>query len=220
MYAQPLLLILPQESLVVIEEMEPEPRKLLNRVREARRRKHSSIRTEQAYVNWINRFIFFHHKRHPNEMGGAEAARGGILATGGVFACDAPGTAAGTPEPCSTRCTFAALRLCVKKRASGHGARVASLGGHPPGARVARHFSVRALLKTIKLSSARSFLAHRSWYDIPQIMTGRTRWFMHRLFSPSAERYFKAGKRSDRSSRRVFERLSTSTLPQIKKTLC
>ncbi len=48
--------------------MEPEPRKLLDQVRDALRIKHSSIRTEQAYVNWIKRFIFFHHKRHPRDM--------------------------------------------------------------------------------------------------------------------------------------------------------
>ena len=49
--------------------MEPEPGKLLDQVRDALRIKHSSIRTEQAYVNWIKRFIFFHHKRHPRDMG-------------------------------------------------------------------------------------------------------------------------------------------------------
>ena len=44
--------------------MEPKPRKLLDQVRDALRIKQSSIRTEQAYVNWIKRFILFHHKRH------------------------------------------------------------------------------------------------------------------------------------------------------------
>ena len=33
-----------------------------------------SLRTEQAYVHWIRRFILFHDKRHPNEMGGREIA--------------------------------------------------------------------------------------------------------------------------------------------------
>jgi len=42
--------------------------KLLDRVRWRLRVKHYSIRTEQAYVDWIRRFILFHHKRHPNEM--------------------------------------------------------------------------------------------------------------------------------------------------------
>jgi hypothetical protein len=30
------------------------------------------MRTEQAYVQWIRRYIFFHHKRHPQEMGEQE----------------------------------------------------------------------------------------------------------------------------------------------------
>jgi integron integrase len=34
--------------------------------------KHYSIRTEHVYVEWIRRFILFHHKRHPNEMGERE----------------------------------------------------------------------------------------------------------------------------------------------------
>jgi integron integrase len=46
--------------------------KLLDQVRDVIRRKHFSIRTEQAYVDWIRRFILFHHKRHPREMAEAE----------------------------------------------------------------------------------------------------------------------------------------------------
>ena len=42
--------------------------KLLDRVRWHLRVKHYSIRTEQAYVDWIRRVILFQHKRHPNEM--------------------------------------------------------------------------------------------------------------------------------------------------------
>ncbi|HNT78227.1 MAG TPA: integron integrase, partial [Anaerolineae bacterium] len=34
--------------------------------------KHYALRTEEAYVDWIRRFILFHHKRHPREMGAAE----------------------------------------------------------------------------------------------------------------------------------------------------
>ena len=34
--------------------------------------KHYSLRTEQAYVDWIKRYIFFHNKRHPADMTGAE----------------------------------------------------------------------------------------------------------------------------------------------------
>lgn len=42
--------------------------KLLDQVREVIRAKHYSIRTEQAYVEWIKRYIFFHNKRHPADM--------------------------------------------------------------------------------------------------------------------------------------------------------
>ncbi len=45
------------------------PKKLLEQVRDAIRLKHYSIRTEQAYVDWIRRFVLFHHKRHPQEIG-------------------------------------------------------------------------------------------------------------------------------------------------------
>ena len=49
----------------------PKP-KLLDQVREKCRLLHYSIRTEEAYVNWIRKFILFHNKRHPTEMGGPE----------------------------------------------------------------------------------------------------------------------------------------------------
>ena len=50
----------------------PAAPKLLDQVRERLRLKHYSIRTEQAYVEWIKRFILFHDKRHPAQMGAAE----------------------------------------------------------------------------------------------------------------------------------------------------
>ena len=50
----------------------PPTRKLLDQVRDVLRLKHYSIRTEQAYVDWIKRFILFHGKRHPSDMGRAE----------------------------------------------------------------------------------------------------------------------------------------------------
>jgi integrase len=50
----------------------PRPARLLDRVREAIRTRHYSRRTEKAYVHWIKRYIFFHGKRHPGEMGIAE----------------------------------------------------------------------------------------------------------------------------------------------------
>ena len=46
--------------------------KLLERMRIHLRTQHYSIRTEQAYVDWARRFILFHKKRHPQEMGAAE----------------------------------------------------------------------------------------------------------------------------------------------------
>jgi len=46
--------------------------RLLDQVRERLRLKHYSIRTEQAYVDWIKRFILFHRKRHPTAMGEPE----------------------------------------------------------------------------------------------------------------------------------------------------
>ena len=49
--------------------------KLLDQVRDVIRKKHYSLRTEQAYVDWIKRYIFFHNKRHPKEMGAPEIAR-------------------------------------------------------------------------------------------------------------------------------------------------
>jgi len=52
--------------------MNQRPKKLLDQVRDAIRVKHYSLRTEQAYVSWIKRYILFHNKRHPKEMGSAE----------------------------------------------------------------------------------------------------------------------------------------------------
>ena len=46
--------------------------RLLDQVRSLMRLRHLSLRTEEAYVNWIRRFILFHHKRHPRGMGAAE----------------------------------------------------------------------------------------------------------------------------------------------------
>lgn len=64
-------------------------RRLLDEVRTVARLRHLSFRTEHAYASWIRRFIRFHHKRHPREMGEAEirafisdlAVNGGITAS-------------------------------------------------------------------------------------------------------------------------------------------
>lgn len=52
--------------------MPPNEPKLLDQVRALIRTMHYSIRTEEAYVDWIRRFILFHKKRHPSQMGKAE----------------------------------------------------------------------------------------------------------------------------------------------------
>src|SRR4051794_41207509 len=50
----------------------PPPPRLLDRVRAACRVRHYSLRTEDAYAQWVKRFVLFHGKRHPREMGSAE----------------------------------------------------------------------------------------------------------------------------------------------------
>ena len=52
----------------------PKP-KLLDQVREGIRMRHYSPKTEDSYIHWIKRFIFFHNKRHPAEMGEKEIAQ-------------------------------------------------------------------------------------------------------------------------------------------------
>ena len=49
-----------------------DPPKLLDQLRAEIRVRHYSIRTEQAYVDWVRRFILFHNKRHPKDMGAGE----------------------------------------------------------------------------------------------------------------------------------------------------
>jgi integron integrase len=52
----------------------PRQPRLLERMRTDLRTRHYSIRTEQAYIDWARRFILFHDKRHPQDMGAAEVA--------------------------------------------------------------------------------------------------------------------------------------------------
>lgn len=54
--------------------MTPQP-KLLDRVRDAVRTRHYSRRTEEAYVAWIRRYIVFHRKTHPAQMGASEISQ-------------------------------------------------------------------------------------------------------------------------------------------------
>ena len=60
------------------------PPKLLDRVREAIRTRHYSRRTEEAYAHWIRRYIVFHGKTHPSEMGDIDmhAVLGALHETG------------------------------------------------------------------------------------------------------------------------------------------
>jgi len=51
----------------------PNPKaRLREQVREVMRFHHYSVRTEETYWQWIRRYIFFHNKRHPREMGEME----------------------------------------------------------------------------------------------------------------------------------------------------
>jgi integron integrase len=50
----------------------PQPPKLLEQLRGRLRLRHYSLRTEQQYIQWVRRFILFHDKRHPRELGAVE----------------------------------------------------------------------------------------------------------------------------------------------------
>ena len=51
----------------------PQPPKLLDQVSQTMRLRHMSLRTEESYVYYIRKFILFHDKRHPKDMGAEEA---------------------------------------------------------------------------------------------------------------------------------------------------
>jgi len=46
--------------------------RLFDQIREKIRLKHYSYRTEQQYLGWIKRFIVFHGKQHPRDLGARE----------------------------------------------------------------------------------------------------------------------------------------------------
>ena len=54
------------------EPASPKPKKLLDQLRDAIRIEHYSYSTEKTYVYWAKRYILFHNKRHPAEMGAPE----------------------------------------------------------------------------------------------------------------------------------------------------
>ncbi len=78
--------------------------------------KHYSYRTEEAYTNWIKRYIYFHDVRHPAQMGGPEvqAFLTHVAVEGNV--------AASTQNPCtersevrpSARCSFSTAKYCAE----------------------------------------------------------------------------------------------------------
>jgi integron integrase len=62
--------------------------RLLDQLRDAIRLRHYSLRTEETYIQWVRRFILFHNKRHPLEMGAVEttAFLNHLAVTGNVSA--------------------------------------------------------------------------------------------------------------------------------------
>lgn len=53
-------------------DRQTQPPRLLDRVRDTCRLRQLALTTERSYANWIRRFILFHNKRHPDQMGEAE----------------------------------------------------------------------------------------------------------------------------------------------------
>ena len=64
--------------------------KLLDQVRDALRVRHYSIRTEETYVQWIKRYILFHHKTHPRDLAEADIS---------AFLTDLASTRMSQPRP-------------------------------------------------------------------------------------------------------------------------
>ena len=50
----------------------PNPPRLLDQMRDRLRRLHYSLRTEEAYCDWLRRFVLFHGRRHPRDLGAPE----------------------------------------------------------------------------------------------------------------------------------------------------
>ena len=49
--------------------------KLLDQVQSLLRVKHYSYKTEQLYIHWIKRYIYFHNKTHPKNLDGKDISR-------------------------------------------------------------------------------------------------------------------------------------------------
>jgi integron integrase len=67
--ATPKNIPIPQAALLPQGTSSPQGKKLMDQVSDALRTKHYSYRTEQTYTDWIKRYILFHGKRHPKDMG-------------------------------------------------------------------------------------------------------------------------------------------------------
>ena len=55
--------------------------KLEDQLRDTIRFKHLSLKTEESYVGWYRRYVLWHGKRHPEEMGAAEVKRCQVFQT-------------------------------------------------------------------------------------------------------------------------------------------
>ncbi len=67
------LIFRPQRTIAPLERFIPNPKlKFMEQCREVMRFRRLALRSEQAYLEWIKRFIFFHDKRHPKDLGVAE----------------------------------------------------------------------------------------------------------------------------------------------------
>lgn len=73
-FARPLAAACPSPATTTVAEEPPASPRLLDRVRWHLRVKHYSLRTEEVYLQWIRRYILFHRKRHPEQMGEEEIA--------------------------------------------------------------------------------------------------------------------------------------------------
>jgi integron integrase len=60
------------EESSALKKHSPKPPRLLEQLRDAIRRRHYSMRTEETYAHWVKRFIYFSGKRHPADLGAAE----------------------------------------------------------------------------------------------------------------------------------------------------
>src|SRR5581483_11273456 len=59
----------PKSVLPLPSAIEPKPKKLFEQIRDHMRSRHYSYGTEQTYLFWIKRYIFFNNKRHPKDLG-------------------------------------------------------------------------------------------------------------------------------------------------------